>query len=240
MGGLPGYDAAIQAMSGLMSINGEADGAPTRLGVPMVDIVTGMNAAIGILLALQERHRSQRGQFIDITLFDSALSILHPQAANYFADGQTPQRTGNAHPNITPYDVFPTASEPIFLAVGNDRQFLRLCEILEVPSIAQDPRFTSNDKRTNNRTALRTLLANRLKDYDGHALAEQLMREGVPCSSVLTVPQAMAHPHTQHREMVIRQGDYQGIASPIKLSRTPARFYSEPPVFEEHQLAFDF
>ncbi|MFZ4651331.1 MAG: CaiB/BaiF CoA transferase family protein, partial [Rubrivivax sp.] len=126
MGGLPGYDAAIQALAGIMSVNGEPDargGEPLRVGLPVVDMVTGLNAALGIALALQERNRSGRGQFLEVALHDAGLSLLHPHAANHLLDGRIPGRTGNAHPNICPYDTFRTGTEPIFLAVGNDRQF---------------------------------------------------------------------------------------------------------------------
>jgi len=123
LGGLPGYDAAIQAMTGLMSVNGEVGSEPLRIGLPVVDMVTGLNAVIGVLLALQERQRSGRGQFVEAALYDCGLSLLHPHAANWFGDGRLPGRTGNAHPNIYPYDAFPTRTVPVFLAVGNDRQF---------------------------------------------------------------------------------------------------------------------
>ena len=141
LGGLPGYDAAIQALTGIMSINGEADGGPLRAGLPVVDMVTGLNAVIGVLLALQERERSGRGQFVEAALYDSGLSLLHPHAANWFMNGKTPVRTGNAHPNIYPYDSVATGTDPVFLAVGNDRQFAKLCAHLGVPELANDPRF---------------------------------------------------------------------------------------------------
>ncbi len=240
MGGMPGYDAAIQAMSGIMSINGDPSGGPTRVGVPVVDMVTGMNATIGILLALQERERSGQGQFVDMALFDSALSILHPYTANYFASGKTPQSTGNAHPNITPYDVFPTATDSIFLAVGNDRQFRMLCVELGTPDLADDPRYASNSMRTGNRQILTQTLAVLLKQHDAQTLSERLMKAGVPCASVLSIPQALQHPHTAHRKMVVERDGYAGVASPIKLNRTPASYRMLPPSFGQHQLEFDF
>ncbi len=132
LGGMAGYDAALQAMSGIMSVNGEAGGEPLRVGLPVVDMVTGLNAVIGVLLALQERHRSGKGQFVEATLYDSGLSLLHPHAANWFMDGRAPRRTGNAHPNIYPYDTFRTGTKPLFLAIGNDRQFATLCDVLEL------------------------------------------------------------------------------------------------------------
>lgn len=241
LGGLPGYDAAVQAMTGLMSVNGAPAGDPTRVGVPLVDMVTGLNAAIGILMALQERERSGRGQRVELTLFDCALSLLHPHAANFFASGRTPQRTGNAHPNIAPYDILPTRTTPIFLAVGNDRQFARLCEALGAPEIARDPRYASNRERSENRLTLMAALTTQAATFDGEALAVSLMREGVPCSSVLGVDQALALAHTQHRGMVVALGGgVRGIASPIRLARTPATYRRPPPTLGEHQLAFDF
>jgi crotonobetainyl-CoA:carnitine CoA-transferase CaiB-like acyl-CoA transferase len=234
LGGLPGYDAAVQAMTGLMSINGDADGAPTRLGVPVVDMVTGLNGAIGILLALQERGRSGRGQFVDVALFDCGISILHPHAANFFASGKVPGRSGNAHPNIAPYDTFATAKGDIFLAVGNDGQFRKLCVQLGAAGLADDPRYASNADRSVNRDALKRELEALLARHDAAKLAETLINSGVPCGPVLTVAQALEHPHTRHRNLVTEQGDYVGVGAPVKLGRTPARMRRLPPKFGEH------
>src|SRR5690606_14942050 len=147
MGGLPGYDACAQALCGLMSVNGHADGDATRVGLPVVDMVTGMNAALGIMMALHERSTSGRGQFLDISLFDCAISLLHPHAANFFMGGQLPTRTGNAHPNIAPYETFPTKIGDIFLAVGNNRQFEALCRKLGRDTLARDHRYLENRDR---------------------------------------------------------------------------------------------
>ena len=231
LGGLAGYDAAVRALTGIMSVNGEVGGDPLRVGVPVVDMVTGLNAALGVLLALQERARSGRGQFVESSLFDCGLSLLHPHAANWFANGQTPQLTGNAHPNIYPYDAFPSRTFPIFLAVGNDRQFELLCRHLGVPGLVEDPRFTKTHARSLHRAALRDRLEAQLSQRDGAELAEALMQIGVPCAPILSVDAALQHPHTAHREMVVRIGDnYTGVASPIKLSRTPATYRHAPPV----------
>ncbi|MCU6618963.1 CoA transferase [Achromobacter mucicolens] len=229
LGGLPGYDACAQAMCGLMSVNGEADGEATRVGLPVVDMVTGLNAAVAILLALNERTRSGLGQFLDITLYDCALSLLHPHAPNYFYSGKVPQRSGNAHPNIAPYETLPTASGPIFLAVGNNRQFAMLARTLDAPALAEDPRYATNADRLRNRQALRDDLAALLARHEAATLADQLLRAGVPAAAVQTVDQALAHPHTRHRGMVLEQGDYKGVGSPIKLSRTPATLRKLPP-----------
>jgi crotonobetainyl-CoA:carnitine CoA-transferase CaiB-like acyl-CoA transferase len=233
LGGLPGYDAAIQALSGLMSINGEAGGGPLRMGVPVVDVVTGLNAALGIMLALQERTRSGKGQFVEASLYDCGLSLLHPHSANYLLGGKEPIRGGNAHPNICPYDTFATGTQDIFLAVGNDKQFATLCHSIGAPQLAADPRFATNSLRSQNRDALKNLLETALSQHDCAPLAQQLMQAGVPCAPIQSVPQALAHPHTQHREMVVQIGEqYQGIANPIKLSRTPASYRLPPPKFE--------
>lgn len=229
LGGLPGYDAAIQAMAGLMSVNGEAEGGPLRIGLPIVDMVTGLNAVAGILLALHERERSGRGQSVDIALYDCGISLLHPHLPNYFASGRTPQRTGNAHPNIAPYDSYRTGGEPIFLAVGNDRQFARLCDYLGAGELLEDPRFADNGQRSVNREALKQALEGHLAAHDGRELAERLIRLGVPCGAIATVDRVVEHPHTAHRGLVVQLGDYRGIASPVKLSRTPASYRSAPP-----------
>ncbi|CAD5109151.1 CaiB/BaiF CoA transferase family protein [Zestomonas carbonaria] len=234
LGGLPGYDAAIQAMAGLMSVNGEADGGPLRVGLPIVDMVSGLNALAGILLALHERQHSGRGQSIDIALYDCGVSLLHPHLPNFFASGRVTPRSGNAHPNITPYDSYRTGGEPIFLAVGNDRQFARLCEHLGAEVLLDDPRFADNGKRSVNRQALKGVLEGYLAGHDGRELAEALIREGVPCGAVASVDQVVAHPHTRHRKMVVQMDDYRGIASPVKLSRTPASYRNPPPSLGEH------
>ena len=209
MGGLPGYDAIIQAMAGLMSVNGEKQGEPLRVGLPIVDIVTGLNAVIGITLALHERTRSGRGQFVETALFDSGLS----------------------------YEVYRTATQPIFLAVGNNVQFARLCELLECHDVSQDERFATNGARLGNRAALRDVLESAMARWEGDKLADRLMRIGVPCGPVLDTTQALAHPHTQHRDMIVKIGHYKGTGSPIKLARTPSRYETPPPRFAEHTNA---
>ena len=234
LGGLPGYDACAQAMCGLMSVNGDAQGEATRVGLPVVDMVTGLNAAVAVLLALNERMRSGLGQFLDITLYDCAVSLLHPHAANYFYSGKVPGRTGNAHPNIAPYETLPTRSGPIFLAVGNNRQFAALARVLGAPALPDDPRFATNAERLQHRDALREALAELLAAHDAATLAEQLLRAGVPAAAVQNVEDVLGHPHTRHRGMVLEQDGYRGVGSPIKLSRTPATLRRLPPALGEH------
>lgn len=238
LGGLAGYDAAVQAMSGIMSVNGSPESGPLRVGLPVVDMVTGLNAALGVLLALQERARSGKGQFVEASLYDSALSLLHPHAANWFVGKQEPTLTGNAHPNIYPYDAFPTRTESIFLAVGNDRQFARFCAQVGRPALADDARYQSAGARSSNRKALRAEIVALLADKDGAALAEDLRQKGVPCAPIQSVSAALQHPHTIYRDMVVHIGaNYTGVGAPIKLSRTPASYRLAPPVQSEEAAA---
>ncbi|BCT30884.1 CaiB/BaiF CoA transferase family protein [Pseudomonas sp. BNK-6] len=237
LGGLPGYDAVIQAMAGLMSVNGEGEGGPLRIGLPIVDMVTGLNALAGILLALNERQRSGLGQSLDISLYDCGVSLLHPHLPNYFASGKPPKRTGNAHPNIAPYDSYRTAGEPIFLAVGNDRQFARLCLELGASELLEDPRFADNGQRSVNRQALKQALERHLVAHDGASLAPRLIGLGVPCGSIATVDQVVTHPHARHRGLLVELDGYRGIGSPVKLSRTPASYRTVPPALGQDTRA---
>ncbi len=234
LGGLPGYDAILQAMTGLMSVNGDASTGPMRLGTAMVDMGTGLYSAIGILMALQERTRSGRGQYLDMTLYDCGMALLHPQAANYFLNGKRPTGTGNPHPNLVPYDKFPTQTCEIFIASGNNGQFRKMCEIIGRAELADDPRFSSNAERNVNRDALSEQLAAAFAGQDGNELALKLIRGGVPAGPVLPVDQATAAPHTAHREMVTELGWYRGLGTPIKMSRTPGGTRAAPPRFGEH------
>ena len=228
LGGLPGYDSVIQAISGIMSVNGEPEGEPLRVGLPVVDMVTGLNAVIGILLALQARQVSGQGQFVEAALFDTGVSLLHPHLPNYLWSGKVPQRTGNAHPNITPYDAYQTKTSPIYIAVGNNQQFAKFCQHLDLAELMQDPRFADNAARCQNRTVF---------EFDGARLAYDLIQTGVPCGPILNVAEIVQHPHTKHRKMVVSIGDeYQGIGSPIKLSQTPASYRQAPPAFAEHTV----
>jgi crotonobetainyl-CoA:carnitine CoA-transferase CaiB-like acyl-CoA transferase len=233
LGGYPGYDAVIQGMAGVMSINGEPDGDPVRVGVPIVDIATGMNATAAILMALLERQRSGKGQFVEATLYDTGIAIQHPHMANFFLSGKPPQRTGNAHTNVAPYDAFKTATKRIFVAIGNDRQFQRFCDEMGRPDLPNDPRFRTNGDRSRNRPALRAELEAALAKVDGEALATKLLGQGVPCGPVLTVPDVVAHPHTKHRNMVVEKDGYRGVGTPLKLSRTPGSVRTTPPHFGE-------
>lgn len=228
LGGLAGYDAAVQALSGLMSINGEPAGQATRLGVPIVDMTTGLNAVIGILMAVVERTRSGRGQQIEATLYDCALSSLYPHSINTLFTGKPPQRSGNGHPNIAPYDTYATGTDPIFLAVGNNGQFERMCKVVGRADLPSDPRFATNAQRAVHRFELKAEIESAFAPYEAQQLFGELTRVGVPCGVIQNVVEALAHPHTAHRDMVAEIGTHRSIASPIKLSRTPASYRSAP------------
>ncbi len=233
LGGLPGYDAILQAMTGLMSVNGDQTTGPMRLGTAMVDMGTGLYSAIGILMALHERKTSGLGQYIDMALYDCGMALLHPQAANYFLNGVRPKGTGNPHPNLVPYDKYPTKTCDIFIASGNNGQFRKLCELIGQPALADDSRFANNGERNVNRGALTETLAAAFATQDGNELALRLIRAGVPAGPVLPVDEAMAAPHTAHREMVTELDWYRGIGTPIKFSRTQGGTRRPPPKFAQ-------
>lgn len=223
MGGLPGYDAVLQSFGGLMSVNGYPDNAPLRVGVPIVDIVTSHMAVSGILLALTERDRSGRGQLVDIALLDAVISLLHPHASNWISSGKVPQRTGDYHPTVVPYQVFAARDGDFFVSAANDRQFRSLVTALGVPELADDPRFVSNGVRSQHRDELSALLGERIARWNREDLAAALERAGVAASPVNTVDQALTAPQTVHRGLFLDTVDYRGLGVPIKLSRTSTR-----------------
>jgi len=229
LGNLPGYDAVLQAMCGLMSVNGDEASGPTRVGVPIIDLATGLSAAVGILLALSERERSGRGQLVDCSLYDTAMALLHPHAANWFASGITPKLTGSAHPSISPYEKFMTGTGEMFLGVVNDGQFAKLCRFLGREDLLT--RFSRNAPRLENRAELRAELEKSLAKEDAGPLCERLMAAGVPAGPVHSVPQALQHPHTAARDMVVEKDGYRGLGIAVKLSRTPGSVRRAPPRF---------
>jgi formyl-CoA transferase len=231
LGGFPGYDAMVQASAGLVSVNGSPEGGPVRIGVPVVDLSTGMNATIGILMALYERNRSGKGQFVDATLYDSAIALHQPHAPNYFVAGSTPRLVGNSHASLVPYSNFPTKGRNIVVGAGNDGQFRRLCQMLGKPELADDPRFMTNKERVAHRAELEAELRTLMKDRDADTFSQDLMKGGVPSGAVLEVPDVMEHPHTRHRGMVWEKDGYRNVGNPVKLSRTPASVRSKPRKF---------
>jgi len=237
LGGFPGYDAIVQAMAGWFSVNGVAGGAPTRSGVAMVDMGTGLYSAIAVLMALHERARSGLGQFIDMTLYDCAVSLMHPHVVNYNLSGEVPVPTGNAHPNISPYDTFRTRTVDIFIGAGNNRAFARLCSEIGAENLVDDPRFLNNADRVINRDALKVEMESRLVTLDGADLCERLLSVGLPCGPIHNTAQVVAHPHTRHRGMTVEHGWYKMTGIPIKFSRTPGAVNRLPPRYGEHTRA---
>jgi crotonobetainyl-CoA:carnitine CoA-transferase CaiB-like acyl-CoA transferase len=231
LGGFPGYDAMVQASAGLVSVNGSPDGGPVRIGVPVVDLSTGMNACMGILMCLYERNRSGKGQFVDATLYDSAIALHQPHAPNYFMAGQKPKLFGNSHGNLAPYANFPTRGRNIVIGAGNDGQFRKLVQMLGKPEMADDPRFKTNKDRLAHKAEMEAELRALTKDRDGESFANELMRNGVPSGAVQEVPDVMEHPHTKHRNMVWEKDGYRNVGNPVKLSRTPPSVRSKPKKF---------
>lgn len=218
-GGLPGYDAVLQAFSGIMSITGEPDGPPLRLGMPAVDLVTGLNSFSGILLALRDRERTGVGQLLDSTLLDNAMSMLIPQASNWLYGGGVPHRTGAAHPTVAPYEVFHCTDGDIFVAGGNDAQFARICTALDAPELIADPRFAANADRIANRAELSAALQSAMGSLTRGQLLPVLSSAGVPAAAVNTVPETFDEPQVRHREIYFDDDDgFRGVRNPIVLS----------------------
>ncbi|MGB6105580.1 MAG: CoA transferase [Pusillimonas sp.] len=234
LGGLPGYDAVLQAMCGLMSINGTPETGPTKIGVPIVDHLTGYTAFSGILLALHSRAVTGEGQHVEAVLFDAALSLLVPQAVNWMHSGVSPVPLGSAHPNIAPYDSFKTQDGSVFLGILNDAQFKRLCHCIQRQDILDNAQFASNASRLQHRDLLHREIEGAFAAWTRDELCAALMKNGVPVGPVNTVPEALRQSHAAHRNMVIEHAEYRGLGIPIKLSATPPVPGSPPPRFGEH------
>src|SRR6185437_113105 len=236
---LPGYDLMVQAMSGLMSLTGDADGPPYRAGVSIFDIIAGLHTAVGILAALNHRAATGQGQHIEASLMASAMSGLVNQASAYVAGGVVPRRMGNAHPSLFPYEPLPTADGDLIVTAGNDGQFRKLCEVLVAPQLASDPRFASNENRTANREYLRPLLVERLAARTSAEWFSELIAVGVPCGPINTVDQGIAFAREVSLDPVTMAG--QGEAAvpvmrhPITFSATPPRYDQAPPRLDEHR-----
>jgi crotonobetainyl-CoA:carnitine CoA-transferase CaiB-like acyl-CoA transferase len=229
LGGQPGYDAVLQAYGGLMSVNGEADGDPLRVGVPVVDLTAAHQAFAGVLLALLERATSGRGQLVDITLLDAVVSIMHPHAAAYLASGVIPARTGAAHPAVVPYQVFRTAGQGrLFVAAASDAHFVALTEVLGAAGLAGDARFRRNRDRVVHRRELLDRLEPLFLTRDAGGLAEALQAVGVPAGPVNDVAEALAAPQVVHRRMVVADGAYRGTGVPVKLRRSGSAAVQAP------------
>jgi crotonobetainyl-CoA:carnitine CoA-transferase CaiB-like acyl-CoA transferase len=222
MGGLPGLDAVIQAYAGIMDMNGEQGGLPIRVPMPIVDLTSGMLAFSGVLLALNERHASGRGQVVELSLMDSALSLLHPAAANFFMGGMVPQRIGTAHPNIAPCESFAGPDGLVYVAGGNDRQFRELCAYLGAAGLADDPRFRTNVARVEHRAELTESLGRLFEAAQiGKADTLELLARGVPISLVRSIDEVAEDPQVAERGMIQELDGLRMLGIPIKLARTP-------------------
>lgn len=235
----PGYDAVAQALSGVMSVTGEADGPPVRVGVSSADLAAGMWAVIGILAALRARDSTGRGQWVDVSLLDGHVAWLTYVAAGYFATGKTPRRYGSAHPSIVPYQAFPTAEGHLMLAVGNDRLWRACCQVLGLSHLADDPRFRANPDRVRHRGELLALIERALAARGAAEWAGLLAAAGVPAAPINTVPEALAHPQVLARDMVVEldhptAGRIRALGSPLKLSADPPALRSAPPLHGQH------
>jgi crotonobetainyl-CoA:carnitine CoA-transferase CaiB-like acyl-CoA transferase len=231
---LPGYDLLVQAVGGLMSITGEPDGAPQKVGVALVDVVTGLHTAIGILAALRHRDRTGEGQRVDVDLLTALLAGLVNQSSSVAAGGASPARMGNAHPSIAPYELLPTADGDLVLAVGNDRQFAALCTQLGRPELADDSRFVTNALRVANRAALRGDLIDALAAASAAHWTDRLLASGVPAGEVRDVAGAIALAERLGLRPLVGAEDEAGdpvptVRNPLRLSRTPARYRTAPP-----------
>jgi crotonobetainyl-CoA:carnitine CoA-transferase CaiB-like acyl-CoA transferase len=239
--GRPGYDFAVQARAGWMAITGDPDGAPTKVGVAVVDVLTGQNAAIAVLAALQGRDRTGRGQRVGVSLFDSALAGLVNVTQAALVTGREAPRHGNAHPTIVPYQAFETADRPVVVAVGNDAQWRRLCGALGTPELAEDARFATNPDRVEARETLTPMLADRLRSRPAEDWLRDLDAAGVPCAPVQGVTEALADPVVSGRPGVLWPcegrafGRVRTVGSPLRLHETPAAPRRPPPSLGEHQ-----
>jgi len=231
----PGYDLMAQGYGGIMSITGAPDGPPMKVGVGIADVMCGMYATIGILAALRHRDATGEGQHIDLSLVDSAMAWLVNEGTNYLTSGQLPERRGNAHPNIVPYDAFECADGHILLAIGNDAQFARFCDATGIP---QEPRFATNLNRIGNRTDLMAVIGPVLRRFTKADLLARLHAVGVPCGPINTIAQALQSPQAMARGAVVSmpRDDVDGgmlrlLANPLNMSATPVRYDRPPPRF---------
>lgn len=238
-----GYDFAIQAMGGLMSVTGEQDdrpgGGPQKVGVAVADIMSGLYATIGILAALAHRAQSGQGQHIDLALLDVQVATLANVAMNYLVSGHLPQRWGNAHANIAPYQVLPTADQSIVLAIGNDTQFRKFCDVAGAPGLGADARFVTNEARVKHRDALTQELETLLRTRSAAAWLAALEPAGVPCAPINDLQQVFADPQVMHRNVRRDVAHPSGanvplVANPIRMSATPPAYDRAPPLLGQH------
>jgi crotonobetainyl-CoA:carnitine CoA-transferase CaiB-like acyl-CoA transferase len=235
---LPGYDLIVEAMSGLMSLQGDEDGPPYRAGVAIFDVMSGLQTTIGVLAALDHRRRTGEGQLIEVNLMAAALAGMVNQTGAYASAGVVPHRMGNAHPSLFPYEPLPTGEGDLVIAAGNNAQFQNLCAVLGVPELAQDERFAANSSRTANRDQLRPLLVERLRQRTAAEWFDDLIAAGVPCGPINSVAGGVAFAERIGLDPVVvsGQGDagVPGIRNPLRFSATTPRYDLPPPALDEH------
>src|SRR5829696_4098079 len=235
---LPGYDLIVQAISGFMSLTGETDGEPYRAGVALFDVMAGLHATIGVLSALNHRHETGRGQHVEVNLLSSALSGLVNQTSAFVAGGVIPFRMGNSHPSLFPYEPLPCADGELIITAGNDGQFRRLCEVLGLPELSDDPRFRRNEDRTANRDELRPLLVERLRTRPKLDWFRDIIAAGVPCGPINTIDQGVAFAEEVGLDPVVVVGEgaaaVPSVRNPITFSATSAEYRLPPPTLDEH------
>jgi crotonobetainyl-CoA:carnitine CoA-transferase CaiB-like acyl-CoA transferase len=230
----PGYDFLVQGMGGLMSLTGDPDGEPMKVGVAVIDIFTGLHATIGILAALAYRDRTGEGQHIDLGLLDTQVAVLANQAANYLVGDIVPGRLGNAHPNIVPYQALAAQDGHVILAIGNDSQFSRFCAEAGCPELAADDKFKTNADRVRNRDTLLPLLKQVMASRKSADWLERLEAAGIPCGPINDLAQVFEDPQVRHRGMAVNlphpvAGEVRLVANPIRLSATPVVYDRPPP-----------
>ena len=235
-----GYDAMIQAEGGLMSITGEVEGDPMKVGVALADIMTGLYCSNAILAALLARNNSGEGQYIDIALLDVQAATLANQGMNYLATGKNPERRGNGHPNIVPYQTFKTKDGDIILAVGSDSQFRKYCELAGCSHLADDADFATNDQRVVNRSTLIPLIQEQIAQHTTEYWIDNLESLKIPCGRINTIEQVFNHEQIKHRKLIKEVPDANGqliqtVASPINLSKTPLNYLSASPNLSQHR-----
>ncbi|NMH99490.1 CaiB/BaiF CoA transferase family protein [Pseudonocardia acidicola] len=235
---VPGYDLMVQAISGLMSLTGDPDGPPYRAGISVFDVMAGNHAVIGILAALRHRDATGQGQHVEVNLLSSALTGLVNHSSAYAAGGVVPYRMGNAHPSVFPYEPLPTADRDLIIAAANDGQFRKLCGVLGIPEIAEDPRFARNKDRTANREELRPILVERLATRGATEWFDALVAVGVPCGPINTIDGGFAMAERFGLDPIVQvgQGDraIPTTRHPIRFSETPAHYELPPPDLDEH------
>ncbi|WP_136652101.1 CaiB/BaiF CoA transferase family protein [Paracoccus aeridis] len=233
----PGYDFLVQGMSGIMDLTGEPGGEPQKVGVAWIDIFTGLYGVIGIQAALAERERSGKGQHVDLSLLDVGVAVLANQAMNYLIGGTVPQRLGNAHPNIVPYQVFPASDGHLIIACGNDRQFAALCQALDLGDLAADPAFATNPARVGNRATLCARIAAATAARTRADILSVLERAGVPAGPINTVGDALAEPQIVSRRLEIELDGIPGLRTPISFSRSSLRLERAAPMLGAGSLS---